>query len=83
MNNRETYQSWLVERRSVGAPDGFSNKVKERISACGQHHRAPGALHRWVEWVSVHPFIQAALLVTALFLGAARMLATLEIVLSF
>lgn len=82
MNSRDTYQSWLEARRSVGVSDGFQNAVMKRVSALGRGRRAPGALHRWLEWVSVRPLIQAAILAAALLLGAARMVATLQIVLS-
>ena len=87
MNNPEAYQSWLEKKRSVGVSDGFARGVMKQISIQGPPRWAvkPGLAkgQRWLEWVTHHPLIKAALLVVALLVGAVRLLLTWQLLLSF
>ncbi len=87
MNNRDAYQSWLEARRRLEPSAGFEKGVMKQISPPGPAPRAakpgPELFQRWLEWVARHPLVKAALLVVALLAGAARLLATWQIMLSF
>ncbi len=45
--------------------------------------RKPDLLHKWFEWVSLHPVVQTVLIVAGLLLGVARLILSLQIILSF
>lgn len=86
MNSRDAYQSWQEKSRSVEISDEFAKGVMKQISL---HEAQPWAakpglemFQRWLEWVAHRPLVQAALLVVALIAGAARLLATWQIILS-
>jgi hypothetical protein len=88
MNNNDPYQSWLEKSRNIEVSPDFSHEVMVRIS--GSEHvrgdgptRKPDLLHRWLEWVSLHPVVQAALIVASLLLGLARLVVSLQVILSF
>jgi hypothetical protein len=83
MNSRDPYQSWLEKCRNVEVSSEFSKGILEQISLSEPKQHAPTLIQRWIEWVSLHPLIKAAILIVALAVSAARMLATLEIILSF
>jgi hypothetical protein len=87
MNSHDAYQSWLAMSRSVEPSAGFAQDVMKQISL---DNRRPGTakpgleiFQRWLEWVTHRPLVQAALLVVALIAGAARLLVTWQIILSF
>jgi hypothetical protein len=87
MNNRDAYQSWLEKRRSVEVAGGFAQRVRQQISRDKEPRRAamPGRelFQRWLDWVAHHPLVQTALLAVALVAGAARLLATWQVLFSF
>ena len=58
----------------------------DRISLYEQKQREtkPGwEMSRWLEWVSLKPLMQTALIIVGLLVGAARLIASLQIILSF
>jgi hypothetical protein len=86
MHSRDAYQTWLVKSRSVQLSDGFAQGVMKQISRDAEQRQAAmpdrELFQRWLEWVAHHPLVQTALLVGALIAGAARLLATWQIILS-
>ena len=85
MNKNNSYQSWLEKRRSTELSQEFSKDVLARISLYEQQRASkPGwDMARWLEWISMRPVVQTALILAGLVLGAARWLAALEIIFSF
>jgi hypothetical protein len=88
MNNNDPYRSWLEKSRNIEISQDFSREVMARIS--GYEHargegttRKPDLLPWWLEWVSLHPVVQTALIVAGLLLGVARLVVSLQIILSF
>jgi hypothetical protein len=88
MNNEDLYQSWLEKSRNIEVSPDFSHEVMARISGY-EHERGEGAarkpdlLHGWLELVSLHPVVQTVLIVAGLLLGVARLVVSLQIILSF
>ena len=88
MNNDDPYESWLEKSRDIEVSPDFSQEVMARISDFERERgegatRKPDPLHGWLEWVSLHPVVQTALIVAGLFLGVARLIVSLQIILSF
>jgi hypothetical protein len=88
MNNNDPYQSWLEKNRNIEVSPDFSCEVMSRIYRYEQERgegtaRKPDLLHGWLEWISLHPAARAALIVAGLLLGVARLIASLQIILSF
>jgi hypothetical protein len=86
MNKNDSYQSWLEKRRSTEISREFSKDVIDRISLYEQKQREtkPGwEMARWLEWVSLTPLMQTALIIAGIVVGAARWIAALQIILSF
>jgi len=88
MNNNDPYQSWLEKSRNIEVSPDFSREVMARIS--GYEHergegraRKPDVLHGWIEWVSLHPVVQTILIVAGFLFGVARLVISLQIILSF
>jgi hypothetical protein len=88
MNNNDPYQSWLEKSRNIELSPDFSREVMARISVY-EHERGEGTtrkpdlLHWWLEWVSLHPVVQTALIVVGFLLGVARLVVSSQIILSF
>jgi hypothetical protein len=87
MNNNDPYESWLEKSRDIEVSLNFSREVMARISdyehETSEETRKPDLLHRWLEWVSLHPVVQTALIVAGLLLGVARLVVSLQFILSF
>ena len=88
MNNDDPYESWLEKSRDIEVSPDFSCEVMSRIYRYEQERgegtaRKPDLLHGWLEWISLHPVVQTALIVAGLFLGVARLIVSLQIILSF
>jgi len=87
MNDNDPYQSWLEKSRNIEVSPDFSREVMARISGY-EHERGeeatgkPGLLRGWLEWISLHPVAQTVLIVAGLLLGVARLVASLEFILS-
>jgi len=82
MNSTDPYQSWLEMCRNVEVSGEFSKGILAQISISEPKQHEPTLIQRWMEWVSIHPLLKAAILIVALGVSAARMLGTLEIILS-
>jgi hypothetical protein len=82
----DPYQSWLEHRRNIEISSDFSREVMARISELESRDMATSKrdfLHGCLEWISLHPAVQAAIFVVGLLLGLARLLISSHIVLSF
>jgi|GEM_PF-3444957 len=88
MNSNHPYESWLEKRRKTEVSPDFSREVMLRISDY-EHQRAEkrmrtqDLLRGFFEWISLHPFVQTALIVVGLFLGVARWVLSSQMILSF
>ena len=93
MNSNDPYQSWLEKRRNIEVSSDFSREVMARISDYEHQRGIPGREQKtelvWVwlgglvEWISLHPVVQTALIATGLLLGAARWVLSSQIILSY
>jgi hypothetical protein len=86
MNENDPYQSWVEKRRGVAFPDGFSKKILGQILRNEKATRQPKPkweLGRWIEWISLRPGMQTAVIATAFLAGALRLIVILQIVFSF
>ena len=87
MNNNNSYQSWLENGRDIELSPEFSKNVLQQISLYERKRRATRPAWEvawgWVEWISVRPLVRTAVILAGLIAGAARLLATLQIILSF
>jgi hypothetical protein len=86
MNENDPYQSWVQKRRDVVFPDGLSKKIVGQILRNEQATRQPKAKWisgRWIEWISLRPAIQTALIAIAFLAGTMRLILILQMVLSF
>ena len=88
MDKNDPYESWLEKSRDIEVSPDFSREVMARISGYEQKGsegaaRKPDLLHGWLEWVSLHPLVQTALIVAGLLFGVARLVTSLQIILSF
>jgi len=88
MDKNDPYESWLEKSRDIEVSPDFSREVMARISGYEQNGsegaaRKPDLLHGWLEWVSLHPLVQTALIVAGLLFGVARLVTSLQIILSF
>ena len=89
MNENDPYAAWLNQRRAVEPSPEFAQKVLAQIALAPQKQRAPRPVwpwDRWLEWIldwiSLRPLLQAALLVIGLVAGMARLAAIFQIILS-
>jgi hypothetical protein len=86
MGPDDSYSSWLDKRRSVEISLEFSKSVAVQIARDERNRRGARPrqeiLRRWLEWVSLRPLAQMAIIVAGVVLGAVRLLATLQIILS-
>jgi hypothetical protein len=86
MNENDQYQSWVEKRRSVVFPDDFSKKIVGQILRSEHATRQPKPkweLGRWIEWISLRPHIQTAMIAIAFLAGALRFFLILQMVFSF
>ena len=83
MNKNDAYQSWLEKRKSTDVSSEFPKNVLVRISLYEKQRAARWDMARWLEWISLRPVLQTALIIAGLVLGAARWLAALNIIFSF
>jgi hypothetical protein len=87
MNSRNGYSSWLQKRRNVEISTQFAHVVMKQVSLHEQQQRTANPelkmFQCWLERMAHHPVVKVALLVVALAAGAARLLATWQIILSF
>lgn len=87
-NSNDPYQAWLEKSRNIEVSPGFSRGVMARISGCENERgeesmRKRDLLRGWLEWISLHPVVQTALIATGLILGVARWVLSSQIILSF
>ena len=85
MNNNDPYASWLEKRRIIEPSPEFTKNVLTQISLAAQKksEAKPGwQLARWLEWISLRPLIQAALVIVGFVAGMARLAAIFQIILS-
>jgi len=85
MNNNDSYAAWLEKRRTVEPSSDFNKNVLTQISLVAQmkSEAKPGwELARWLEWISLRPLIQAALVIVGFVAGMARLVAIFQIILS-
>jgi hypothetical protein len=80
MNDIDAYQSWLEKRRSLESSPEFPKNVAGRIALYEQKRRE--ILRRWLDWVSLRPLAQTAIIAAGLLMSAVRLMATLRILLS-
>jgi hypothetical protein len=86
MNENDPYQSWVQKRQRVVFPDGFSQKIVGQILRNEQATRQPKpkrVLSPWIEWISLRPIMQTAIIAIAFLAGALRLILILQIVFSF
>jgi hypothetical protein len=86
MNDNDPYQSWLEKRRSLDVSDGFSKKIVAQIrrdqqARQRQNPNRPIAL--LLEWISLRPLAQSAIITAAAIAGALRVILILQIVFYF
>jgi hypothetical protein len=88
MNDNDPYQSWLEKRRNPAFSDDFSKKVVDQILRNEQARRRPlpdpkWEIDRWLEWISLRPWMQTAMIAGALVAGVLRWILILQIVFPF
>lgn len=91
MNSNDPYQSWLEKSRNIEVSPDFSREVMARISRY-EHERGERTARKpdllpewldWLDWISLHPVVQTALIVAGFLLGVARLIGSLQMILSF
>lgn len=86
MNNNDLYQSWLEKKKNVGPRADFSKNITTRILQYEQKKHTPKSrweISEWLEWISLRPVMQTALITAGFIAGAVRLVLTLKIILSF
>ena len=88
MNDNDIYQSWLESRRSSALASDLSKKVVAQIlqdqrATRVKQQRRKWVIERWLEWISLRPLMQTAMILIAFVAGALRLAWILQIVFQF
>jgi hypothetical protein len=88
MNDNDIYQSWVESRRNSASASNLSEKVVAQILQDQRARRAKQqkrkwAIDRWLEWISLRPLMQTAMILAACVAGALRLVWILQIVFPF
>ena len=74
MKNEELYEEWKAARRKVVPSENFIDKVVNQAYRYEQEKKSKSHFtRRLVDFVSAHPFAQAALVVMGVMTGFMRM----------
>jgi hypothetical protein len=88
MNDNDIYQSWLESRRSSASAGDLSKKVVAQIlqdqrATRAKRQKRKWEIDRWLEWISLRPLMQTAMILIAFVAGALRLAWILQIVFQF
>jgi hypothetical protein len=89
MNNTDPYECWLEHKRAIPSSPELVDDVMHRVRAfdAAQHastaRQAPSRFQRLLEWISLRPFAQAVVIATGALIGALRLFATFQFILSY
>ena len=74
MKSEELYEEWKETRRKVVPSENFINKVVNQAYEYEQEKKkTPRTMKRLIDFVSAHPFAQAALIAMGVMSGFMRM----------
>ena len=82
MKNEELYEAWKETRRKVVPSEDFINKVVNHAYEYEQKKKTSFSMKRLIDFVSVHPFAQVALIAIGFMSGFMRMLFIIITILS-
>jgi hypothetical protein len=88
MNNTDPYESWLERKRDVQPSPELIDNIMDRVLTLDAEQRTavtrpPPRIQRLLQWISLRPFAQAAVIAAGGIIGVLRLFAAFQFILSY